>query len=90
MNTVERLEQALRVAKKLGYSIRHECLDGGVGGTCEIRGKKWMFVDLAISVSDQLDQVVDGLRFDPAIRSVSLPDELLALLAQPVSRRKPA
>ena len=87
MNTVERLEQALRVAKKLGYSIRHECLDGGVGGTCEIRGKKWMFIDLAISVSDQLDQVINGLRFDPKIRSIPLPDELLALLNEPISRK---
>ncbi len=90
MNTVERLEQALRVAKRLGYNIRHEFLDGGAGGTCEIRGEKWMFVDLAICVSDQLDQVIDGLRFDPAIRSVALPEELLALLNQPASRKNTA
>ena len=67
MRTVELLEVAIETAQELGYRIRHEWLGGGGGGACEFAGRKWLFVDLALTVDEQLDQVCRVLRSDPAI-----------------------
>jgi hypothetical protein len=80
MHTIELLNEALRVAESLGYGIRHEWLGGSSGGACEVRGKKWLFVDLALNTVDQYEQVLDALRRDAAIHTVSLSSELSAQL----------
>ena len=63
MHTVELFEQAVDLAGRLGYEIRHEWLDGG-GGGCELMGRKIFFLDLALPPMDQLDQLLDTLRRD--------------------------
>jgi hypothetical protein len=80
MHTVEMLEKAIGVAQTLGYGVRHEWLGGTGGGACEFGGRKWMFVDLALSVAEQLDQVAEGLRADPAIHLMPLPSDLRRLI----------
>ena len=72
MHTVHLLEESIRVAEQLGYAVRHEWLGGETGGSCEIAGKKWLFVDLALSPVDQLDQVITALRSDPELHRVAL------------------
>lgn len=76
MSTVELLERALMAAEELGYRVRHEYLGGVATGVCEMRGQKWLFVDLASNASEQLDQVVASLRGDPALPRLPLPGEL--------------
>ena len=76
MHTVEMLECALDFANHAGYGIRHEWLDGASSGRCEIAGQKWLFVDLALSPIEQLDQVLEALRSDPDIGAVKAPGEL--------------
>ena len=76
MRTVELLEQLLVVAEQLGYGIRHEWLGGIGGGACEFAGRRWIFVDLALSAEEQLDQIASALRDDPAIHVVALPPEV--------------
>ena len=76
MHTVELLAQALDVAESLGYGIRHEWLGGATGGVCEIAGKRWLFVDLALNPIEQLDQVTEALRQDTRIHSAALPGAL--------------
>ena len=66
MLTVELLEEAIGTAEQLGYKIREECLGGVGGGSCEFGGRKWLFLDLALGASDQLDQVLSVLKEDPA------------------------
>lgn len=61
MHTVELLEEATQVAAALGYLVRQEWLSGG-GGTCELKGKKWLFVDLSLTYTEQLDQVLAAIR----------------------------
>lgn len=56
------LRQRLTAAKKLGVQIRSEWLGGETGGACEIAGKRWIFLDLSLSVEEQLGQVEDALR----------------------------
>ncbi len=60
MHTVELLDRALRAAEGLGYRVRQDWLDGP-GAGCEIKGQKWLFLDLASSPLDQLDIVAGVL-----------------------------
>ena len=76
MHTVELLEQSQSVAKRLGYSIRHEWLDGDGGGICEFGGKKWIFVDLAQSAEEQLDVIVEAILAEPGHRQLEMTEEL--------------
>ena len=61
MHTVESFEQAIETAKGLGFHIRMEWLGGSGGGDCEIRGQKWIFIDLALNAAEQLDQVLSAI-----------------------------
>lgn len=72
MHTVELLEQACDAAEQLGYRTRQEWLGGAGGGACEFAGKKWIFIDLAVSVFEQLEQVVTALRQDPGVYLLDL------------------
>lgn len=80
MRTVEMLEQSLEVAQNLGYRIRHEWLGGSGGGACEFGGRKWLFVDLALSPDEQLEQVCRVLRGDVGIHLVNASPSLRHLL----------
>lgn len=80
MHTVELLEAALAAAEKAGYRVREEWLGGSGGGGCEIRGQKWLFLDLALGPSDQLEQVLETLAREPASSTAVVPDGLNILL----------
>ena len=80
MHTVDLREQALDLAQRLGYRIREEWLGGSGGGPCEFAGCRWIFVDLALNAAEQLEQVAEALRSDPAIHSMSLSPPLRRLL----------
>jgi hypothetical protein len=80
MHTIELLEQATTIASRLGYGIRQEWMGGCGGGACEVAGRKWLFVDLALSPAEQLDQFIYALREDPGIYSLDLPADLAQLL----------
>lgn len=86
-STVELLEAALQLSQRLGYTIRHEFLGGSGGGGCELRGRKYLFVDLALHVSEQLEQVCQALAEDPQLTRAKIPVELRPYL---VSARKQA
>ena len=45
MHKAQLLQEAVRLAGRLGYEIRQDWLGGGSGGACEIRGRKLMFID---------------------------------------------
>ena len=80
MHKAQLLQEAVRLAGRLGYEIRQDWLGGGNGGACEIRGRKLMFIDLAVDIEDQLEQVVDGLRRDAGIYTVPLSSAMQELL----------
>ena len=67
MHTVDLLEQAIALAGALGYRVRQEWLGGSGGGGCEIRGQKWLFVDLAQAPVEQFTQVLGVLQADPKL-----------------------
>ena len=75
MHTVELLEEALDLATKSGIKIRQDWFGGGAAGACELKGQKWIFVDLSLGPREQLDQVLGGLRNleDSPKETMSLP-----------------
>ena len=65
MHTVETMERLKDLADEAGYTVRHEWLGGVAGGACEFAGRKWIFVDLSLSVVEQLEQLAEALQDDP-------------------------
>ena len=57
LSTVEKLAQALDFAKSAGFEVRFEYLQGEGGGACFFGNRRWLFVDLAMSVAEQLEAV---------------------------------
>jgi hypothetical protein len=86
MHTVDLLQEALRAAQRLGYQVRHEWLGGNGGWDCEIKGRKWLFVDLALEPLDQLEQVLDTLRREGATTSFPVAEPLRPLLRPPIRK----
>jgi hypothetical protein len=76
MHTVDLLGEAVALAERLGYRMRQEWLGGNGGGGCELKGRKWLFLDLALGPADQLDQVLDTLRREPQAMSLTMPSSL--------------
>jgi len=74
MHTLDMLERAIAAVEKLGYRVRQEWLGGDGGGGCEIRGQKWLFLDLAQNPADQLEVVADVLRREAAATATSSGD----------------
>ncbi len=60
MHTVDLLDRALRTVETLGYQVRQDWLDGAEAA-CEIKGQKWLFLDLASSPLDKLHVVAEVL-----------------------------
>jgi hypothetical protein len=88
MLTVEALEQALAAAGRLGFKVRMEWLGGEGGGACEIRGERWIFIDLATTAEEQLAVVLDALAREEAESVLPLP--LQPSVVQLVRKRKTA
>jgi hypothetical protein len=70
MHTIERLERLKELAECAGYTVRQEWLGGVAGGACQFAGRKWIFIDLSLSVIEQLEQVAAALEGDPAASAV--------------------
>ncbi|MFH1264819.1 MAG: hypothetical protein ABIK89_03785 [Planctomycetota bacterium] len=81
MHTVELLEEAITLAEKAGYQVRQEWLGGNGGGDCEIKGQRWIFLDLAVGPLDHLELVLQVLQREPNAVSMRMPHELRDLLA---------
>jgi hypothetical protein len=78
--SIELLDEALAAAKALGFGIRREWLDGQGGGRCDFGGKKWFFLDLSQSNTEQLAALLEVLREEPRLLQLSLSPELTRLL----------
>lgn len=78
MHTLDLLQIALETARQQGYQIRREWLGGIAAGGCRISGRKILFVDVSLSVLEQLEQVASSLASDPEI--------LLSETAEPLAR----
>ena len=66
MGTVERFERAVLEARRRGFEVRFEALQGTAGGLCEFGAKRWIFVDLTAQVGEQLEQILTALKLAEA------------------------
>ncbi len=66
MHTVELLEEAIELAQRAGFSIRSEWLAGRGTGWCELKGQKWLFLDLSETPREQLERVTQCLQLAAA------------------------
>ena len=71
MSTIERIEQLIEMAQQLGYRIRHDYFGGTGGGKCEFGGQKWIFIDLALTSVEQLDQLHEALANEPLLPTLA-------------------
>jgi hypothetical protein len=76
MHTVELLNEAVDAARQLGYDVRQDWLGGNGGVHCLVRGRKWLLLDLAQTVDEQLDVVADALRTESEAKRVIKSPEL--------------
>jgi hypothetical protein len=57
----------------MGFEVRYEHLDGAGGGLCEYGGKRWLFVDLSLSVEESWELLHEALRQVVAVTKVQEP-----------------
>jgi len=81
MHTVELLELAIEAAERLNFRIRREWMGGAGGGTCQMKGQRWIFLDLAQDASEHLQLLLEVLRSEPAMANLQLDEELRAMVA---------
>ena len=62
MRTLELLDYLVDLARRLGYEIREEWLEGTGGGACVLKGKRIMFVDQSLPPSERVEQLANSLR----------------------------
>ncbi len=60
-NIVARLKHRIDEARRLGFRVRMEPLDGEEATWCEIAGVPTLFVDLAQTAAEQLRQIDEAL-----------------------------
>ena len=80
MHTVELLEEAIALAVERGFGVRQDWFGGAAGGACEIKGERWVFIDLALHPREQLHQVLDALEDFSDLPHPALNPQLQALL----------
>ncbi|MCL6501992.1 MAG: hypothetical protein K6T86_04855 [Pirellulales bacterium] len=78
MHTVDLLEQAIAAARRLGWQVREDWLDGNGGGACYIKGQKWIFLDLAQDARDHLAVVCEALAREVGIEDHASPSQRAA------------
>jgi hypothetical protein len=81
MHTVELLEQAIGLAGRCGIVVRQDWFGGLAAGACEFQGRRWIFIDLALSPREQLEQVLDGLKALPSLAEDNVPPQLHSMLS---------
>ncbi len=78
MNQGEIVDYLAEISEKLGIKVRWESLMGD-GGICELRGKRYLFVDRSNDLMTQVDVMADAL-CDEAIDDVFILPEVREIL----------
>jgi hypothetical protein len=86
VHCIDLLDLSLDCAVRLGYVIREDALGGFPGGACELKGRKWLFLDPAQTPRERLEVVIAALAADRAVDTADLPP----LVARVISHRRAA
>jgi len=66
-NTLGLLEEAMQLARDVGYRVREESLGDLPGGMCIVAGVRQILLNTDLSASDRLAALVEVLAGDPAV-----------------------
>lgn len=80
MRTLELLDYLIELARRLGYEIREEWLEGCGGGACHIKGQKVLFVDLSLPPADRIEHVARALKGCHELENIYVLPEARAML----------
>lgn len=80
MHSLDLLQLALTTAREHGYTIRREWLGGISAGRVILGNRKILFVDISLSVLEQLEQVIGSLASDPRLDVQALDPALAKVL----------
>ncbi len=80
MHTVELLEHAIALAEQCGFVVRQDWFGGLSAGACEVKGRRWILIDLALNPREQLEGVLDALRATPTPELIPMPPQLRGML----------
>ena len=80
MRTLELLDYLIDVARRIGFEIREEWLDGMGAGACQIKGHRVLFVDQSLPPSDRVDQIAQALRGRDELATIYILPEARAIL----------
>ena len=61
LSLIAQLDGLIHQARQSGYEIRYEYLSGNGGGICEYAGKRWLFIDLALSAEESWEILRESL-----------------------------
>ncbi len=75
MSTVEKFDHLVTEAQQVGYKVRYDYFGGTGGGICQFGGAKWLFIDLALSVTERLDLLESQLSNDPLLANYEFSSE---------------
>jgi hypothetical protein len=82
MRTIELLDYLVDLARRMGYEIREEWLDGTGGGACELKGKRILFVDQSLPPSERIEQISHSLRGHVDLEKIYVLPEARLLLEE--------
>ncbi len=88
MSAVAQFDRLVELAESLNYRVRYENLGGVGGGACEFGGQKILFIDLSLSLLDQIEQMRLALGRDVTL-PVDLPPAIRLDLALPGENFQP-
>jgi len=80
VHTAQLLDEALKLARRLGFLVRHDYFGGSGGGACQLCGRKVLFVDLALWPDEQLQRVLDVLSQEPELQQLTISEQLRQML----------
>jgi hypothetical protein len=82
MRTLELLDYLIELARRLGFEIREEWLDGIGGGACVVKGQRILFVDQSLPPADRVQQIAQSLRSSEELTKIYVLPEARALLEE--------
>ena len=66
-DTLGLLEEAIQLARDLGYQVRQEPLGELPGGFCQVGGRRQVILNLEHSAAERLDRLLGAIAADPGI-----------------------
>jgi hypothetical protein len=80
MRTLDLLDYLIELARRVGFEVREEWMDGGGAGACLIKGQRILFVDQSLPASERVLQIAQSLRGLDELATIYILPEARSLL----------